>query len=427
MDKIVVKNLYKIFGSKADKAREMLEQGISKEEIQKKTGAVIGVQNASFSIRRGESFVIMGLSGSGKSTLQRLLNRLLEPTSGTISIDGQDITKLNRADLREVRRKHFCGMVFQQFAILPHRTIIDNVAFGLEIQGVEKEERYAKAQKMIEVVGLKGNEQSYPRQLSGGMQQRVGLARALTVDADILLMDEAFSALDPLIRRDMQNELMELQSSMQKTIVFVTHDLDEALRLGDRIAIMKDGEIVQLDTAEGIIAKPANRYVANFIQDIDRSEVFTAGNIMQKPKETGHTEEGPRTLLRKMQRNGLSSIFIINAHRKFIGRVDAEPLAAFLKHAPDDTTKKLDPSLIDPSLPIQESTPLQEVMQKIEQVPGPLPVLNGKDQLVGVIVRGAIIAALSSHPEAPPPEPAPAADEPDPALEDQILNTNSSA
>ncbi|MDV7391534.1 ATP-binding cassette domain-containing protein, partial [Arthrospira platensis SPKY1] len=191
---------------------------------------------------KGEIFVIMGLSGSGKSTLQRLLNRLLEPTSGSIVIDGEDITKLDSKGLRSARRKYFCGMVFQQFAILPHRTVRDNVAFGLEIQGFAKEERFERAQKMIDVVGLSGNEDSLPTQLSGGMQQRVGLARALAVDADILLMDEAFSALDPLIRRDMQDQLIELQSKMHKTIVFVTHDLDEALRLGDRIAIMKDSE-----------------------------------------------------------------------------------------------------------------------------------------------------------------------------------------
>ncbi len=399
MDKVVVKNLYKIFGGRASEARKLLEKGESKEEIQRKTGAVVGVQDANFSIRKGETFVIMGLSGSGKSTLQRLLNRILEPTSGEILIDNEDITKLDAAGLRRARRKHFCGMVFQQFAILPHRTVLDNVAFGLEIQGVDKKERYEKAQRVIEVVGLAGNEESYPSQLSGGMQQRVGLARALSVDADILLMDEAFSALDPLIRRDMQNELIELQSKLQKTIIFVTHDLDEALRLGDRIAIMKDGEIVQLDTAEGIIAKPANEYVANFIQDIDRSEVFTADSIMQKPKETAHIKDGPRTVLRKMQRNGLSSIFVVDSERRFKGRIDAEPLAEFLKEHASDQEGKIDASLIEPSLPLRQDTPLQEVMVKINQVPGPLPVLDGKDHLVGVIVRGAIIAALSAHPE----------------------------
>jgi len=399
MDKITVNNLYKIFGSASERALKMLKEGKSKEEIQELTGAVIGVQNASFSIRKGEVFVIMGLSGSGKSTLQRLLNRLLEPTAGEILIDGEDITRLDRRGLRQARRRHFCGMVFQQFAILPHRTVLDNVGYGLEIQGVKKRERQETARRMIEVVGLSGSENSFPAELSGGMQQRVGLARALAVDADIMLMDEAFSALDPLIRRDMQNELLELQEKMHKTIVFVTHDLDEALRLGDRIAIMKDGEIVQLDTAEGIIAKPANDYVAKFIQDIDRSGIFKAGDIMQKPRETVHLHEGPRTVLRKMQRHGLSSIFVVDSNQTFKGRVDADPLADFLKQHPDEVESRLDPALLEPSLPLQEETPLQEVMAKINQVPGPLPVLNAKGQLVGVVVRGAIIAALSTHPE----------------------------
>lgn len=399
MDKLTVKGLYKIFGSASDRALQMLREGKSKAEIQKSTGAVVGVQNANFSICKGEVFVIMGLSGSGKSTLQRLLNRLLEPTSGEILIDGEDITRLDRKGLRQARRRHFCGMVFQQFAILPHRTVLDNVAYGLEIQGVKKAERHRMARQMIEVVGLSGNENSFPSELSGGMQQRVGLARALTVDADILLMDEAFSALDPLIRRDMQDELLQLQEKMHKTIIFVTHDLDEALRLGDRIAIMKDGEIVQLDSAEGIIAKPADEYVAKFIQDIDRSEVYTAGNIMQRPRETAHLHDGPRTVLRKMQRHGLSSIFVVDSNRIFKGRVDADPLAEFLKGHSDDLESRLDPDLIEPSLPIREDSPLQEVMIKINQVPGPLPVLDAKDHLVGVVVRGAIIAALSAHPE----------------------------
>ena len=399
MEKIVVKNLYKIFGSRAKQAQELLEKGLSKKEIQEKTGAVIGVQDASFTINKGEIFVIMGLSGSGKSTLQRLLNRLLEPTSGNIIIEGEDITKLDNKGLRSARRKHFCGMVFQQFAILPHRTVKENVAFGLEIQGIDKEERFAKAQKMIDVVGLAGNEESFPTQLSGGMQQRVGLARALTVDADILLMDEAFSALDPLIRRDMQDELIQLQNKMHKTIIFVTHDLDEALRLGDRIAIMKDGEIVQLGTAEEIIAKPADDYVKAFIQDIDRSEVYTAGSIMKDPKEVAHSNDGPRTILRKMQRQGISSIFMVDSEKNFVGRIDADPLAKYLKENTEDVAKKIPSELVEKTLPLEVETPLQEVMVKIEQVPGPLPVLNEKNHLVGVIVRGAIIAALSSHPE----------------------------
>ena len=271
MSKVRVKNLYKIYGQKPKKALELVRQGISKDELLKKTGNGIGINDASFDVEAGEIFVVMGLSGSGKSTLIRCLNRLIEPTDGEILIDGQNIVGCDESVLLEVRRKKV-AMVFQHFALFPHRTVAENVAYGLEVQGESLETREPKAYEALEMVGLKGYETSMPDELSGGMQQRVGLARALATEADILLMDEAFSALDPLIRAEMQDELIALQERMKKTIIFITHDLDEALKIGDRIAIMKEGEIVQIGTPEEILDKPADDYVRAFIKDVESCE-----------------------------------------------------------------------------------------------------------------------------------------------------------
>ena len=277
MSKIRVENLTKVFGKKSAKALAMLKDNKSKKEILKETGATIGVDNVSFSVEEGEIFVIMGLSGSGKSTLIRLLNRLIEPTSGDIFLDDQDLVKMDKKTLRETRRKSM-SMVFQNFGLFPNRTILQNAEYGLEIQRVEKEERALKANEALDLVGLNGYGDQYPDQLSGGMQQRVGLARALANNPDILLMDEAFSALDPLNRKDMQNQLLDLQSSVQKTIIFITHDLNEALRIGDRIMIMRDGAVVQSGTPEEILTTPENDYVEKFIEDVDRSKVLTAAD-----------------------------------------------------------------------------------------------------------------------------------------------------
>jgi len=263
----------------------MLDKGHSKEEIFKKTGMTIGVQDASFEINEGEIFVIMGLSGSGKSTLVRLLNRLIEPTSGQIIIDNTDITNLNDKELIDIRRKKI-SMVFQSFALMPHMNIIDNVCFGLELSGIEKNQRYAAARKALDQVGLKHYEASYPDELSGGMQQRVGLARALANNPDIMLMDEAFSALDPLIRTEMQDELLQLQEKEKRTIVFISHDLDEAIRIGDRIAIMQNGEVCQIGTPEDIINNPANDYVRSFFNGVDVTSVLSASHIAKKLKAT---------------------------------------------------------------------------------------------------------------------------------------------
>ncbi len=395
-DIITVKNLFKIFGDKPQKAIEALKQGKSKDEILRDYKQIVGVHSINFSVRQGETFVLMGLSGSGKSTLQRLMNRLHEPTSGEIIINGTDIVKLNQKELREFRRKNFCGMIFQNFAILPHRTVLGNVEFGLELQDVDKEERLEKARKIIKLVGLEGNEDNYPSQLSGGMQQRVGLARGLAVDADILLMDEAFSALDPLIRRQMQDELLELQSRMKKTILFVTHDLDEAFRLGDRIAIMKDGLIVQIGTAEEIISKPADDYVKAFVEDMDRSAVLTAGTIMLPVKDTAFTGDGPRTILRKMRRSGLSGILMTDSKRHLKGYVLADELAEYVKKHQKDEDVAFDKALLREASSVDKDMPLSDVINIYHASDyGPIAVVDSENRLEGVIVRGAIIAALS--------------------------------
>ncbi|MEU5363651.1 glycine betaine/L-proline ABC transporter ATP-binding protein [Streptomyces sp. NPDC005925] len=273
-------HLYKVFGRRPDQAVEKLQQGTDREEL-RAVGTTAAVVDASFTVEPGEIFVVMGLSGSGKSTLLRMLNGLLEPTAGHVRFDGEDLTALGDRELREVRSKKI-SMVFQHFALFPHRSVRENAAYGLEVQGVPRAERARRADEALALCGLAGWEKSWPDELSGGMQQRVGLARALATDADLLLMDESFSALDPLIRRDMQDQLLELQRTLKKTIVFITHDLNEAMRLGDRIAVMRDGRIVQIGTAEDILLRPADDYVASFTQDVDRSRVLTAESVMDR-------------------------------------------------------------------------------------------------------------------------------------------------
>ncbi|MFD6419710.1 glycine betaine/L-proline ABC transporter ATP-binding protein [Streptomyces sp. NPDC060194] len=282
MSRLQAEHLYKVFGKGPDDAVRRLEAGADRDEL-RADGTTAAVIDASFTVEPGQIFVVMGLSGSGKSTLLRMLNGLLEPTAGQVLFDGQDLTALSPRDLRAVR-SHKISMVFQHFALFPHRSVLDNAAYGLEVQGVARAERRERALEALELAGLKGWEDSWPDELSGGMQQRVGLARALATDADLLLMDESFSALDPLIRRDMQDQLLHLQTKLKKTIVFITHDLNEAMRLGDRIAVMRDGRIVQTGSAEDILVRPANDYVASFIQDVDRSRVLTAKAVMSAPE-----------------------------------------------------------------------------------------------------------------------------------------------
>nr|WP_155670540.1 glycine betaine/L-proline ABC transporter ATP-binding protein [Ornithinibacillus caprae] len=383
----------KVFGKNSKQALKLLDEGLSKEDILQKTGSTVGVNRASFSVETGEIFVIMGLSGSGKSTLVRLINRLIEPTEGSIFIDGQDLAKMDKKELRQVRREKL-GMVFQRFALFPNRTVLQNAEYGLEIQGVPKEERSKKAKEALEMVGLGGYIEQRPDQLSGGMQQRVGLARALANDPEVLLMDEAFSALDPLIRKDMQDELIDLQSNMKKTIIFITHDLDEALRIGDRIALMKDGSIVQIGTPEEILVNPANDYVEKFVEDVDRSKILNAGHIMKRPETINIDKHGPRVALERMREEGLSSILVVDSKRNLKGYVTADDASEARKKDVRDIHEILRTDIKK----VEKDTAMQDIFTIINGSPIPVAVLEN-ERLVGIIVRGAVIAALAGDSE----------------------------
>ncbi|MFW6030080.1 MAG: quaternary amine ABC transporter ATP-binding protein, partial [Halanaerobiales bacterium] len=351
----------------------------------------VGVSDANFEVAEGEIFVIMGLSGSGKSTLIRCLNRLIEPTAGEINVNGTDVMDLNKDELREFRRKKF-GMVFQNFALFPHRTVLENAEFGLEIQGEDKESRRKKTKEALKQVGLDGWENEHPEQLSGGMKQRVGLARALAVDTDILLMDEPFSALDPLIKKDMQDKLLDLYEHIDKTIVFITHDLDEALKLGDRIAIMKAGEIVQVGNHEEILTDAENDYVAEFVQDVNRSKVLNAEDIMDKPVALLYEQDGPRTALHKMRQNELGSIFVVGKKRKYKGILKIEDVVEAINNGKKD----IDDIIFDiPKADPDES--LNELFSEIANLDTPMPVLDDKDKLQGVIVKTSVVANLATE------------------------------
>jgi glycine betaine/proline transport system ATP-binding protein len=386
--KIEVRNLAKIFGKKPQKALSLLKDGASKHEVLEKTGQNVGAYNVSFDIYEGEIFVIMGLSGSGKSTLLRCLNRLINPTDGHILIDGDDIATASSEELRQIRRDKL-GMVFQNFALIPHRTVLDNVAYGLEIQGVEKDQRYQNAIEAIKTVGLEGYEDSKTSQLSGGMQQRVGLARALATDPDILLMDEAFSALDPLIRSEMQDELLALEEKMQKTIVFISHDLDEALKLGDRIMIMNDGAIAQVGTAEEILTDPADDYVSKFVAGVDRAKIFTAEAVMKRAEPVVSINSGLKVALQLMREHGISSIFVVSRDKTLKGIVTVDAAVEGLKQK-----QTLQEVMIEDIPVVHPDTPLNELIPTIEST-SPLPVAREDKKLMGIIVRGSVLGALA--------------------------------
>ena len=390
--KIKVENLVKVFGHNPTKGVELLKQGLTKDKIMEKTGLAVGVGGVSFEVQEGQILVIMGLSGSGKSTLIRLLNRLIEPTSGKIVVDGREVTGMNQDELRELRRRKF-AMVFQKFALFPHRTVLKNAEYGLEIQNVDPAIRSEKALKALELVGLKGWESNYPDQLSGGMQQRVGLARALAVDPDILLMDEAFSALDPLIKKEMQDELLSLQNRVQKTIVFITHDLDEALKLGDKIILMKDGMVVQEGTPEDILTNPATEYVEKFVEDVNMSKVLTAQGVMKKLRNVAFPKDGPRTALRKMQEEGISSIFVVNKDFQVQGVVLAEEAAK----AADRGEKELVNIIERDIKTVSPETTIQEIFPMMTDIRYPIAVVNEEKKILGVIVRGTILAGLAGR------------------------------
>ncbi len=390
MDKIVVKNLYKIFGPHPKKAMQLIKEGRSKDEIMETIHHGIGVADVSFDVKEGEILVVMGLSGSGKSTLVRCINRLIEPTAGEVIVDGQNVMNLSPKELRAFRQKHF-GMVFQNFALFPHRTVLHNAEYGLEIQNVDPSKRKEAAMQALEQVGLKGWEDTFPDQLSGGMQQRVGLARALALDADIMLMDEAFSALDPLIRRDMQDELIDLQDKMQKTIVFISHDLDEAIKLGDRIVLMKDGVIVQVGTAEEILTNPANDYVAKFVEDVDMSKIITAEKIMKKTEAIAYYKtDGPKAAYRKMKTAGISKIFV-RKDRQCAGIVTAKDAAEAMQRG----EKTLENILIRDIQRVPLDTSAIELFPLLTDNEYPIAVVNEANRLQGVIIKGLLLGALA--------------------------------
>lgn len=391
MSKLRIENLTKIFGENEAEALTLLKQGKSKEDILALTGSTVGVNQANFEVNEGEIFVIMGLSGSGKSTLVRMLNRLIEPTMGNIFIDGDNVSTMSKGDLRKVRRQKI-SMVFQNFGLFPHRTILENTEYGLEVQGIKPSERRKKAERALDNAGLLPYKDQYPHQLSGGMQQRVGLARALANDPDILLMDEAFSALDPLIRRDMQDELIEMQKTMNKTIIFITHDLNESLRLGNRIAIMKDGEVVQVGRGQDIMSNPANDYVKRFVEDIDRTKVYTAENLMEKPAALTLDSERPAAALRLMEEEGMNNIIVVDDQQKLVGYVTREDLLNLIQENKHNIA-----SMIHTDIPeVEKGTMMDELFDVMHTSETPVAVTKETGEIEGVIVRSNIIEAMST-------------------------------
>ncbi|HGJ5873603.1 glycine betaine/L-proline ABC transporter ATP-binding protein ProV [Arsenophonus apicola] len=392
--KIEVKNLYKIFGDHPKQAFKLIDKGLNKEQIFNKTGLTVGVKNANLAIEEGEIFVIMGLSGSGKSTLVRLLNRLIEPTKGQVLIDGEDIASISQEKLRKVRRKKI-SMVFQSFALMPHLNVLDNVAFGMELAGVAKPERTEKALVALRQVNLEQWAQSFPNELSGGMRQRIGLARALANDPDILLMDEAFSALDPLIRTEMQDELLSLQGDKQRTIIFISHDLDEAMRIGDRIAIMQDGIIIQVGTPDEILNNPVNNYVKTFFRGVDISQVFSAKDIARRrPDALLHVAPGfgPRSALKILNDEDRDYGYLIERGQKFVGIVSISSLEQALHDK-----KNIEQAILTSPGAIDANTPLNELISTIAQSPCAVPVIGDNQRYIGVISKGILLQALDKE------------------------------
>ncbi len=400
--KISVKNLFKIFGPHPKRARQLLEQGLDKAAIFEKTDTTIGVQDASFDIYTGEVFVIMGLSGSGKSTMVRMLNRLIEPTAGQVFIDGEEITSMTNDQLIKMRRKKM-SMVFQSFALMPHMTVLENAAFGLEMDGIDKPTREARALESLEQVGLEAWAASRPNELSGGMQQRVGLARGLAVDPDILLMDEAFSALDPLIRTEMQDELLKLQAKAKRTIVFISHDLDEAMRIGDRIAIMEGGRVVQVGTPEEILQNPADEYVRAFFRGVDQTNILSAGDIASDSRVTIMITDGksPRVALQRLIKNDRDYGYVIDSNRKFLGIVSTDTLRELIDR-PEYPQQIANAYLADITTAHTEDS-LQDILPAVANHPWPLPILSQAGKFRGVVSKNLFLRTLHrSEPETEP-------------------------
>ena len=390
---ITVEGLWKVFGQSPERVFEDGNAGKNRETLQSELGLVLALREIAFKVRPGEIFVIMGLSGSGKSTLVRCLIRLIEPDRGRIVINDTEVCELPLPELRQFRRETF-GMVFQHYALLPHRRVLDNVAYGLEIQGMDRAERHRAAAEAIHTVGLAGWEDYLPQQMSGGMQQRVGLARALAVDPQILLMDEPFSGLDPLIRREMQDELLALQANMRKTIVFITHDLDEALKLGDRIAIMRDGEIIQQGSPERIVTAPRGGYVREFVQDVSRAKVVPVRSIMTAAIAIATEDQAPQSVLEQMERRRADAVHLTASDARLLGTVNRRDVLAWaggghrtLHGIPSAQTTSVDPS-----------TPVQDVIGLAARAELPIPVAGDDGRLLGQVHRLAVLATLATAP-----------------------------
>ena len=394
--KIVVENLYKVFGANPQEAIDLLKQGWSKERILSEKGAVIGVSDVSFSVEEGEIFVLMGLSGSGKSTLIRLINRLVEPSSGNVFIDGQNVAKLPHAQLIELRRRDM-SMVFQSFALMPSRTVLDNAAFGLEVAGVSRKERELRALEVLQQVGLEAFAHKYPNELSGGMQQRVGLARALTVNPSMIIMDEAFSALDPLKRREMQDILLELQKTHRRTIIFVSHDIEEAMRIGSRIAIMEGGKMIQIGTAQELIENPANEYVRNFFDTVDTSRYLTAGKLKADSVPVYvHNGKAPDAaqICKELQEKDKHYAFIVNEQRQFQGSISLEKIALMVE---GNEPTPLEKHALKAVTPVPESMPLDQIISRLVDNEGPIPVVDEHGQYSGAISKGRLLTRLQGE------------------------------
>jgi glycine betaine/proline transport system ATP-binding protein len=389
---IELDGLWKIFGPNAKQILNSEKRTATREAILEETGCVVAVRDVYLSVNRGELFVIMGLSGSGKSTLIRCIIRLIEPTSGNIIINGENICSYDDKQLMALRR-NMMSMIFQHFGLFPHRSVIDNVAYGLKVRGVAKMERYAKAREVIEKVGLKGWEDYYPDALSGGMQQRVGIARALANDPEILLMDEPFSGLDPLIRRQMQDELIELQSELQKTILFVTHDLDEALKLGNHIAIMRDGEIIQTGIPEEVVTTPIDDYVREFVQDASPARVLTAGSIMTEPGTIIYEWQGPKAAIHGLTTAKSDYAFVVGRGRKYVGLITTKRLTDLVKEKNKAIKDVLEPD-VQPSTP---DTLLEDLFALAVATQYPIPVVDDKGKLVGEIDNDIILSSMVQY------------------------------
>ena len=387
--KITCKGVWKIFGNNPKRLMRDLDLSLSRKEVQERTGHVIAVKGVSFQVQQGETFVVMGLSGSGKSTLVRCISRLVEPTAGHLLIDGDDVVAMNVGQLIELRR-HKMSMVFQHFGLFPHRRVIDNVAYGLEVQGRSKADRLQKAAEVLELVGLNGWERNYPRELSGGMQQRVGLARALAVDPEIMLFDEPFSALDPLIRREMQDELLKLQAVVQKTMIFITHDFLEAIKMGDHIAIMKDGEFVQVGTPEDVVASPVDDYVRDFTEDVPRYKVLTAGRVMQPAPVTVCATEKVSVALSRMREGGASAAFVVGSGQEYLGTLEIADAQSVDSGARAESAARRRPS-------VGPGTLLDALIPHTAATDTPVPVVDDDNRLLGAVDRSAVMHALESR------------------------------